>query len=456
MRIRGIYATALTNLLSRQGFRIVQPSRAICERFNLAPNQEPYDLDLYDLDDLQGVFISGEEEGLEQLIAALQRELPDAIARRFDLGLHAVYRGVARSSTSEGTVFDLGGMSALLPGEILAPGETALVQVAALPGRGQAPLLRRMIGIPGRYAVLISTGRIATSRQIEDYGERMRLSWLGAELAPKGWGIVWHTAAAGQSRAALAEDIDRLKELAAKLDCQEEGAPQLLLEGTRAAQLEFPGAAKRRLDELRNEVVPTLAGHHQAKAAGNKEETDLLEQMLRKFARPRAKGLIAAGPLGQDARPGEVLAIEHVKLDGQVLVLGHGTVTGLAREEGLVELEREIKAGGEYDGLGIPKEPGDRAVTEFTEGSWYYRTRYYSRTGELKGEYFNINTPIEVYPDRIRYVDLEIDVASLPGGEPRLLDEAKLEEALARGWITEGLAARAREVARSLLEGRSG
>jgi Ribonuclease G/E len=100
----------------------------------------------------------------------------------------------------------------------------------------------------------------------------------------------------------------------------------------------------------------------------------------------------------------------------------------------LVELEREIKSPGLYDGLGVAKEPGDRAVTEFVPGRWWYKTRYLSPSGELKGEYYNINTPIEIYPDRIRYVDLELDLVRLPGGEMRLIDEAELDRALAKGW----------------------
>lgn len=453
LRIRGIYATALTNLFRKHGFKIVQPSEPICERFKLAPNQEPYDLDLYDLEDLQGVFVSGVEEGLERLIGILREELLDVIVRRFEPGLFSVYRGVVRSSGPAGSLIDLGGLDGFLPGEELHPGEVVTVQVYDLPGRGREPLLRRMIGLPGRYAVLISTGRIATSRKIEDHDERMRLAWLGAELAPKGWGIVWHTAAEGRSKEVLAEDIAKLAELAAKLDDKaREAPPALLLAGQPAAQVEFPGSSKRRLDELRGEVLPTLTGHHQTKASGRKEEIDLLEKMVQRLARSqsRGKGLIPAPSPLEAIEVGASLAIEHVKLDGRVQILGRGRVTRLAVAEGLVELEREIRTPGLYDGLGVAKEPGDRAVTEFGAGQWWYRTRYLSAGGELKGEYYNINTPIEVYPDRIRYVDLELDLVQLPGGEPRLIDEAELDKALAKGWVSERLAAKAREVAQAL------
>jgi len=434
LRIRGIYATTLTSLL-REDFKIVQPSEPICERFDLEPDQEPYDLDIYDLEDRQGIFISGEREGLEQLISILQQELLDVIVRRFELGLYAVYRGVVQSNGPEGTLIDLGNALGFLPKEEFHPGEAVTVQVYALPGRGREPLLRRMIGIPGRYAVLISTGRIAVSRKIADHGERLRLSWLGAELAPQGWGIVWHTAAAGRSRAALAEDIERLAQQAAELAEQAKALepPARLLAGEAAAQLEFPGGSKERLDELRNEVVSTILGHHRYRA--HIESTAELQEEQSIFP-----------------EVGDELLIEHVKPDGQTLQLGRGWVIEAEPEGQALKLEREIKAPGEYDGLKVIKEPGDRAITEFIEGSWYYRTSYYSPAGELKGEYCNINTPIEIYPDRVRYIDLEIDVVRLPDSEPQVIDEQKLERTVERGWITEKLAQRAREVVRAILE----
>ena len=456
LRIRGIYATALTNLLRKRGFKIVQPSRPIQERFGLEADQEPYDLDLEDLEDRQGVFVHGAGEGLEQLIGALQQELPDVIVRRFEQKLYSVYRGIVQTNGPQGTLIDLGGTVGLLPEEQLHPSEVVTVQVCELPGRGREPVLRRMIGIPGRYAVLISTGRIAVSKRIADRDERLRLSWLGAELAPRGWGIVWHTAAALRGRAALAEDIERLAKKAAKLKERAETLkpPALLLEGEEAAQFEFPGGSKHRLDELRSEVLPTISGHHRAKASGREEEIEGLERMVQRLSGSKERGLLAAASPLDSLKPGATLAIEHVKLDGRILRLGQATLGHLAPEERMIELEREIRTEGEYDGLGLPKEPGDRAVTELAEGRWWYRTRYYSPAGELKGEYYNINTPIEVYPDRVRYIDLEIDLVRIPGEEPRVIDEEKLEEAVQKGLITEGLAERAREVTRTLLSRR--
>ncbi|HDO20596.1 MAG TPA: DUF402 domain-containing protein, partial [Candidatus Bathyarchaeota archaeon] len=47
-----------------------------------------------------------------------------------------------------------------------------------------------------------------------------------------------------------------------------------------------------------------------------------------------------------------------------------------------------------------------------------------------------INTPIEIYPKQVRYVDLEVDVCVLNNGNIRVLDEEKLVEALEKGIIS--------------------
>lgn len=462
LRIRGIYATALTNLALKGGLLIVQPSPVLRERFNLERVLQPYDVDINDLDDRQGVLASGRPEAIEKITSILQQELPDLITRSFKFGLYSIYLGLIQSTGSQGTVVELGSGVGFLPkGEIEGepqPGQAALVQVTELPGRGKRPGLRSSIGIPGRYAVLISGGRVTASRKIRDHKERMRLSWLGAELAPQGWGVVWRTAAFGKSESALAEDLERLSQLAKDLPERVEAAepPALLVQGEKAVQFEFPGGSKAKLDELRSEIIPTTVGHHKCRAYGEKLEVNSKEVIIGDET-GKADLLYTVSDRLHFPGVGAEVAIEHVKPGGILQVLGRGKVTSSNPEKGLLELEREIKSSGTYDGLGEQKEPGDRAVTRFHEGNWSYKTSYYSKAGALKGEYYNVNTPIEIYPDRVRYVDLEIDVVRWPSGEVqptmKLLDEQKLLKALEEGYITEGLARRARSVAQAIIEG---
>lgn len=221
----------------------------------------------------------------------------------------------------------------------------------------------------------------------------------------------------------------------------------------KAVAFEFPGASKARLDELRGEVVPTIRGHHQRKAGGSGMVVELAETLMRRKlyqASEVSRWKFQGGVL---PKVGQELWIEHVKLEGSVIPLGKGKVIRTDPKVREIALRREIKAGGTYNGLEVEKEAGDYAITTFREGAWFYRTSYYTRDRRLKGEYWNINTPMEIYPEKIRYVDLEIDVVKLPDGAVRIIDEEKLWQAVEKGLITEKLAQRARTIAEELREG---
>ncbi len=68
----------------------------------------------------------------------------------------------------------------------------------------------------------------------------------------------------------------------------------------------------------------------------------------------------------------------------------------------------------------------------------------------------NLNTPIELYPYGIRYVDLEVDVCVWPDGRVKKLDEEKLGRAVAEGLITEKLAEIVGEKIRRLMKELTG
>lgn len=81
---------------------------------------------------------------------------------------------------------------------------------------------------------------------------------------------------------------------------------------------------------------------------------------------------------------------------------------------------------------------------EVKEGDWFVKTTYYERDGLYKGEYFNINTPVEIYPGlypephRIRYVDLEVDLIRTKDSV-RVIDLEKLEHAKEEHIVSEEL-----------------
>ena len=200
---------------------------------------------------------------------------------------------------------------------------------------------------------------------------------------------------------------------------------------------EFPWASKKRLDEIRRSVVPTIKMHHYYKACGSgvSSAVDMAERLLSKD-RPteEVEKLLVRTLAPYFPFEGSEVLIEHVKLGGEALSLGRAVIEEY--EEGShVRYVREMRSGGVYDGLGTEKETGDLAVTEAMMGDYYTATRYYFKGGRFKGAYINLNTPVEVYPAKIRYVDLEIDMCVRPGGDVEVLDEELLERAASDGVV---------------------
>lgn len=208
-------------------------------------------------------------------------------------------------------------------------------------------------------------------------------------------------------------------------------------------KVEFPALSKRKLDEIRAEVCETVPGHHYAKVYG----PPLSELAEKAEATGRYDEFIEAL---NSVKPAGKVEMVHVKLGGEVLSLG---IAEVLQKDWPIRLRRVAKTSGMYDGLNVEKEAGDEMLTEIDKGAFHYITTYISRGGEVKGYYANICTPVEVYGEKIRYVDLEVDVVTEATGLPRIVDEDLLERAFRESRIPETLFRRAKEEA-ELMAGR--
>jgi predicted RNA-binding protein associated with RNAse of E/G family len=90
---------------------------------------------------------------------------------------------------------------------------------------------------------------------------------------------------------------------------------------------------------------------------------------------------------------------------------------------------------GRYDGLDVPIRKGDYCLTEIREGEWYVKHSYYSKQHLGIGNYYNINTPTELYPYGARYVDLEVDVIQRANENAFLIDREKFEVLVGKGCV---------------------
>jgi len=216
------------------------------------------------------------------------------------------------------------------------------------------------------------------------------------------------------------------------------------------ARFEFPGVAKAHLDRIRSAVTPTLANHHRLRIFQPKRVESAENECLQAPEKEDhlAKDLFAEMVLAPLKKAG-VVRLEHVKGSGKSIRPREGI---LIESQGEKLIIKRSFSQGRYDGLDLPIEAGDYGLTELQEGAWWVKHAYYSKNGKLKGEYFNVNTPVELYPFGARYVDLEVDVIRRPGETPVISDREELAVLVKNGVITGLLAKKALETAESIVE----
>ncbi|MFQ6087108.1 MAG: DUF402 domain-containing protein [Candidatus Bathyarchaeia archaeon] len=454
-RVRGIYSTALTKLLLDNDFEIVQPSKKIRERFDLEENQETPDLVVYDRRSRQGVYARGKAEPIDTFCSILRSRLDDAVIRKWSFTIGGIYKGLVKQvdSATSSVLVHIGPALGRISREEVADIKANQIVVQAKTGLGRRkPLLTTNITVPGKYAVLTSQHLVKVSRRLLDFRERSRLLQLGEKLAPPNWGVIWRRTAVNQTAEVLENEVSSLvKEGESVLKKAEQvEAPALLREGSHLVNVEFPALSKAELDEIRRAVAPTMKRHHCYKACGGRISAalEMAEKLLEKgYAYTDAEELLKQTVETEYPTIGSLIEIEHVKLNGKVFHLGKALIQNLDYNGSAVSVQfrRNFMTKGLYDGLKIPKEPDDYAVTVVKIGEWHFKTQYFSKEGQLKGTYVNLNTPVELYPYGIRYVDLEVDVCMWPNGRVEKLDEEKLEKAVDEGLISEKLAKIVRE-----------
>jgi len=457
-KIRGIYSTALTKLLLDNSFEIVQPSLTIKKRFELEDNSVPPDLKIKDRYNLQGIRVLGTSEAVSTFQSILHSSFEDVLTRKWQVSVDGIYKGIVMESDEDIVYIDVGsGVIGRLPkSEIANTSEKqALIQVERKRIGVKQPILTTKLKIVGDYAILAQNSKVGVSLRVRDLNKRAELYALGKKLARDGWGIIWREASATQSRETLENEITALVEKVKILNekASRAEAPALLLEGSYSMDVEFPWFSKQNLDKLRASTAQTLNRHHFFKSCGGKASAalEMAEKLLEKGQdRREVEEAFKQQIVCEFPEVGSLVDVEHVKLSGLVLHLGQATIESLDEEQ--IRYSRIIRSNGFYDGLDVRKEAGDKAVSETKRGEWCVTTKYFSRAGEWKGTYINFNTPVEVYPEAIRYVDLEVDVCIRPDGAAEVLDMEKLEKALENSFISKTLFETVKEKVKEIMQ----
>jgi hypothetical protein len=472
LRIRGIYAVALTQLFRQDPdvWEIVQPDAEVRSCIAHTWGMDSPDVDIDDAPDEHGhrevIRLTGSANAVHKVLTVLQQHFFDIITYQDNLQVGAIYMGlvgIVSRMRRRAVVYMGDQLVGVLPlryaDRDLQVGSYIPVRIAALPAEGDdRPLLSTSITVPGHYAVLTSVQAVKMSKQITELSQQERLQRLGEQHDTGGWGIIWRTAAQHADDQTLLTEIQHLTQEAHILRerLQAITAVGHVREGEIVAHVYLPGHAKACCDALRAQCLPTLPGHHKYKAQGDAYAAmvEALEKELPpEVLRTRTANLGALSSVNAMQQPIQN-RIRILVRDLQGNLREHATAQRVAYDlhAGWVEVRQMLRHKGAYPpDLHLDKHHGDYTVTRFQEGSWCYTTHFYSRKGTWKGAYASLTTPLAIFADQLHSVDLHVAVMHGPKHKPELRGLESLQKKQEEGLITAALVHKVREEAEELL-----
>ena len=468
VRIRGIYTTALTKMAVDTGWTVVDASPPIERRFDTSFETGGHDVAIETTSERQGVGVTGAPAAVETVTTRLASVGIDTCWWTDPAPVGTIIDGQVVETTGRGAVVALGSTDGYLPFAAVErhidTGDTVRVQVQeSTPPWSDSR--RRLNGELQVVTDLVTLLPEEGSPTVDSHDDAAARELLGmADLlditAPDGWRIQWHHAATSASmdelREALGTATDQAETVAEELaddnGPNEKTAPQEVFSRRAGVWCWFGRKSRFALDEIRRAETETMAGHHRIKAGSDTASpaVDFVESLCSADGIGDTDDEFPFTVVTDNFGPtvGDEIALNHGKPDGRLFSLGSGTVT--ERDADSITLVRELSGGGRYDGLDVPRSDGDTATTTLQEGRWWYPTVYRDRDGELIGTYVNVCTPLECFPDAVRYMDLHVDVLRYPDGTVERVDDGELDAAVDEEQLSEALADKARAVATAL------
>jgi hypothetical protein len=445
VRVRGIYSTALSKIFIDEGYRVVQPSKIAEDRFNIDDEAEfmPYDIDIFNREDKYGVHILASRGLADDVRRLLHKYLFDAIINVEPYSVRGIYkgrveaidkvRGVAYISIGDGLIGTL-----KFHNEPLKIGDDVIVQVDKSSVDFGKPILTTRIGLAGEYVVIFRGEGVKISRRIRSKGVVDDVK-LYRDILPEEFGVIFRSSFKSASKENILNEISSLIRKYEELQNSAKNSPvwSLLIEGYSLMNVLFPHNSKNVLDDVRRKVTPTVNSHHYFKSLGKLQSNlvDRIEEAMKLGV--NVENMFSELEHSRRKFIGGIKFLEHVKLNGEIVLLGN--IESIKALDNELEIVRKVKSSGSYDGLNVARKVGDRILTKIKFGDWHYVSRYYSSDGKFIGAYVNINTPVEVYLGKLRYIDLAVDICIKPDGEFKVLDLELLDNAFKSGIISERL-----------------
>ncbi len=436
--VQGIYSTAISKFFKDKGYGLAFPSKTTAKRLELNRTSQEWTVAIISNPRFFGLKIFGEKRDVEEILKIIREEFESALIKKSKVNLGMTAVANVEKEDEKKSLVSVRDIKGYVLGRF--PVNSKLIVSTRNPVFGEEILFSSGICMAGKYLMLVQNGNIKIPEHLLNSWKGKRLLKIAEDLLPQGWGVEFFESCINTDDKVIKEELYLL--LNKSKTMIDKSNIDILHEGISYCEVHLSYEDKRKLDELRNSVLPTIREHHFLRNFG--QEFSILihfaEGLLQNnVPRELIEKSINESLFEEIFRKGKILNIHHYKVDGRLIKLSPGKIISLDKEERSITLMRKIKGMGYYDGIEAKKEIGDYAISTYKLGSLVSRTYYYRSDGKLIGIYSNFSTPVEIYPNTINYIDLEVDVVLNEKGEVKVLDKDNFEDLLVKEIISEKL-----------------
>lgn len=332
VRIRGgKYATAISKLVLDLGYTIVQASDVIISRFGINVDNSAPDVTIKDSGRVPGALtVMGKCGVVNDVVNNLLRVVEEeALVWRSVVPLHRVVMGVVNVVNSNYFVDVGNGVRAVLKALGGAYNEGDVIPPVII-SRTRVYPSDELVAVPGvrvdtEYVSIVpGSGTVLFSRHIKDYEARQALLKVGLKYVGRlsGYSIKWRSSAQFLDEDEAIKEIERaLNTLNEVESASKSSAPYTVLQdGECIVEVMLNGRAKLLLDNVRNNVMPTIIGHHTYKTL--RRNTALLDLVEALLGRCNDRAGFSAEFMRQLMGRRYRVGIIHIRPSGEVLRLG--------------------------------------------------------------------------------------------------------------------------------------
>ncbi len=170
VRVRGIYATALSKLLLDEGFKLAEASEKVRSRLDVEFDTTPCDVTVKDTENPDEILVIGFPGEAKRVLEVLVKKLRYVYKWESKVELHSVYVGIVVERHGDFCLVDIGPLKGQLYPCREEAGSRVVVGVKKPPVRsGETLVLTRNFRLVGKYVALIhGEQKISFSEHITD------------------------------------------------------------------------------------------------------------------------------------------------------------------------------------------------------------------------------------------------------------------------------------------------